>query len=283
MKFNFKNKVVLVTGGGSGIGYVTALAFVQAGARVIIFGRQVTKIKEAAKKISLDGQCEAVVLDVSKVRMVEKVLKNIFKKYKRIDVLVNCAGIYGPIGKHHENNLGFWKEAVEINLLGTVNCVHSVLPFMLKCKAGKIINLSGGGAVQPFPNFSAYATSKAAIVRYTENLAQEYKNNNIQINAIAPGAVNTIFLDQVLKAGKRSVGKDFYQKSLQQKQSGGDSPKIAAELILSLASSDNKLTGKLISAKWDAWQKFGKEYIKELNLSNEFTLRRIDNKYFKQV
>jgi NAD(P)-dependent dehydrogenase (short-subunit alcohol dehydrogenase family) len=280
MKKLFENKIAVVTGGGSGIGFAAAKAFAGAGAQVIILGRQAGKLKAAQKKIQQLGLCEAYTVDVSKTEDVEKVFKALEKKFKHLDVLVNCAGIYGPIGAHHKNDLGLWKSALEINLFGTVNCVHSVLPVMLKQKAGKIVNLSGGGAVQPFPNFSAYAVSKAAVVRFTENLAEEYNHKNIQINAIAPGAVNTLFLDLVMKAGPENAGKEFYKKSLGQKQTGGDSPDLAAELIVWLASPENKLTGKLISAKWDPWRRLAKTKIALLNNNNRYTLRRIDNKYF---
>lgn len=280
MKKPFENKTIVITGGGSGIGFAAAQAFAGAGAQVVILGRQAGKLKSAQKKIQQLGLCEAYTVDVSKTEAVEKAFKALKKKFKHLDVLVNCAGIYGPIGAHHKNDLGLWKSALEINLFGTVNCVHSVLPVMLKQKAGKIINLSGGGAVQPFPNFSAYAVSKAAVVRFTENLAEEYRHKNIQINAIAPGAVNTLFLDLVIKAGPENAGKEFYKKSLEQKQSGGDSAEVVAELILSLASPANKLTGKLISAKWDAWRKFNKAEVVKLNQNSQYTLRRVDNKYF---
>lgn len=214
-----------------------------------------------------------------------RLLSKKFKKtYKKIDVLINCAGVYGPIGQFHTNNLQDWQSAVQINLLGTANVCHAFLPLMLKKKKGKIVNLSGGGAVQPFPNFSSYAVSKAAVVRFTENLAKEYKDKNIQVNAVSPGAINTLFLDQVIKAGAKKVGTEFYQKSVEQKKTGGDSPELAAELMLFLCSKfAHNLTGKLIAAKWDSWKNFTKEQVEKFNQKSDFSLRRIDNKYFKEV
>lgn len=276
MKFNFKYKTVVITGGASGIGLSTAKAFSKAGATVFILGRDQTKLKAAKAQIK---NSQILSIDVSKIESVTKA----FKKIGKIDVLVNCAGIYGPIGQFHENDLKHWQEAIVTNLFGTVSSCYAALPIMLKNGAGKIINLSGGGAVQPFPNFSAYATSKVAVVRFTENLAKEYEKQNIQINCIAPGAINTKFLDQVLQAGVKKVGKDFFEKSLAQKTSGGDSPELAAELILFLASQKNKLSGRIVSAKWDDWQKWDNKKIKQINNSQDYTLRRIDNKYFKSV
>ncbi len=284
MKYNFSNKVVVITGGGSGIGLVMGHAFAQAGAKVIILGRDKEKLKTAQKKIQAVGFCDYRLLDVSNIKQVQKVFLGINKDYARLDILVNCAGVYGPIGRLHENDISFWQEALKINLFGTVDCVHTALPFMLKQKKGKIINLSGGGAVQPFPNFSAYATSKAAVVRFTENIAEEYKDKNIQINAIAPGAINTTFLKQVLKAGSAKAGKDFYNKSVVQNKSGGDSPEVAAELVLFLCSpAAQNITGKLISAKWDLWQKWNLKQLNDIKHSSQYTLRRIDNKYFKAI
>jgi len=281
-KYNFKGQVVLITGGGSGIGKIAAAAFVAAGAHVVIAGRDQVKLKKAASDITqTGGVCSYIIVDVANIASAKALVKKVVFKFSRIDILVNCAGVYGPIGQLHENLLKEWSDTLSINLLGTVNVVHEVLPVMLKQKKGKIINLSGGGAVQPFPNFSAYATSKAAIVRFTETVAKEYESKNIHINAIAPGAINTIFLEKVLLA-RDKAGKDFYEKSLNQKKTGGDSPKAAAGLMLFLCSPRaGNLTGKLVSAKWDLWKNFTPEKISGINKSSELTLRRIDNKYFK--
>src|SRR2546422_5106215 len=137
------------------------------------------------------------------------------EKFGRIDVLVNAAGIYGPIGPLVENDLEEWVQAVQINLLGAVYCMHAWLPRMLARGKGVVINFSGGGAVAPFPRFSAYSASKAAVVRLTETVAEEVKDSGVRINAIAPGAVNTRLLDQILAAQDRA-GQEFYAKALEQ-------------------------------------------------------------------
>lgn len=125
-------------------------------------------------------------------------IKEVSKLYvKDGDVVVNCAGIYGPIGKFHGNNLKDWHQTIEVNLLGTVNVCHAVLK---KMKRGKIINMSGGGAFYPRPKFSAYATSKAAVVRFTETIAKEYPK--IQINCIAPGFIRSKMTKNIQKSRK---------------------------------------------------------------------------------
>jgi 3-oxoacyl-[acyl-carrier protein] reductase len=282
--YNFKNQVAIVTGGGSGIGQSVAVAFAKAGARVAILGRDIKKLTESQKQIQEHNLCAIYRANVSNPITVQKTIRKIYKQFKRIDVVVNGAGLYGPIGQFHTNDLTSWHGAIAVNLLGTVNVCHAALPLMLKQKHGKIINFSGGGAVQPFANFSAYSTSKAAVVRFSENIAKEYERDNIQINVIAPGAINTAVLDQVLKTGIKKVGKEFYEKSLEQKRTGGDNVETAAELVLFLCSPhSHNLTGKLISAKWDRWQNWNRKSIEKIKKSSLYTIRRIDNKYFRQA
>jgi 3-oxoacyl-[acyl-carrier protein] reductase len=154
---------------------------------------------------------------------------------------------------------------------------------MLKQRRWKIVNFAGGGAVQPFPNFSAYAASKAGVVRLTENLAKEYQARNIQINAVSPGIIHTKLREDLLKAGVKKVGKEYFKNAVKIKKLGGDDPEKVADLVLFLSSPKNKLTGKLISAKWDHWQKFNSGKINKLNKTSEYTLRRIDGRNFEEI
>ena len=277
-----KDKIAVVTGGSRGIGKAVVQSLVAGGCKVIAISRsaqELATLKEEIEKTGFVIDVEAA--DVSDYDQVEKMVSEVIKKFGTVDILVNAAGIYGPIGLFGDNDIKKWSQALQINLLGAVNCAHAVLPTMTKNKSGKIINFSGGGAVNSFPHFSAYATSKAAVVRFTENLAAEYKDFNIQVNAVAPGAVNTKLLSEVLAAGPEKAGKGFYEKSVKQQQEGGEDPKLAADLILFLISGS--LTGKLISAKWDNWKEWDEAGIERINNSAEYTLRRIDNKYFKQI
>src|SRR5205807_6845166 len=126
-----------------------------------------------------------------------------------------------------------------VNLLGTALMTRAVLPLLRAQGYGKIINLSGGGATAPLPRFSAYAASKAAVVRLTETLACELKDDHIDINAIAPGALNTRLLDDVLTAGPDKVGQDFYDRSVKQHEQGGASLARGAALATYLASAES--------------------------------------------
>ncbi|MEK7382583.1 MAG: SDR family oxidoreductase, partial [Elusimicrobiota bacterium] len=126
--------------------------------------------------------------------------------------------------------------------------------------------------------FSAYAVSKAAIVRFAETLAEEVRGQGIDVNAIAPGALNTRLLDEVLAAGPEKAGGQFFERSSKQKESGGAPLGVAAELAAFLASDQSDgITGKLISAVWDDWARWP-EHIDELRSSDVYTLRRISGR-----
>ncbi len=148
---------------------------------------------------------------------------------------------------------------------------------MIRAGRGKIINFSGGGATSPLCRFSAYGVSKAAVVRLTETLAEEVKEFNIQVNAIAPGAVDTKLQDLVLAAGERAG--DLLQRirRLRETGEGGTPREVPAELALFLASDDSrKLTGRLISAPNDKWESWTEERIEQVMSQPWFTLRRMD-------
>ncbi|HYT95488.1 MAG TPA: SDR family oxidoreductase, partial [Gemmataceae bacterium] len=139
----------------------------------------------------------------------------------------------------------------------------------------KIIVLSGGGATKPMPFLSAYAATKAAVVRFVETLAGEVAEFGIDCNSVAPGALNTRLLEEVLRAGPEVVGRSFYEASLRQQATGGDGLEQGAALCVFLASrASDGITGRLISAKWDRWSDLpGRR--EELRRSDIYTLRRI--------
>jgi NAD(P)-dependent dehydrogenase (short-subunit alcohol dehydrogenase family) len=135
--------------------------------------------------------------------------------------------------------------------------------------------LFSGGGQGALPNFSSYVTSKGAIWRLTETVAAEVLENQIYINAIAPGAVNTRFLDDLLKAGPEKVGEAFYRKALEQQKSGGVPPEKATELALYLLSEKSKgLSGKILSALWDPYPSFVD--LDKITQSDLYTMRRKD-------
>ena len=168
-----------------------------------------------------------------------------------------------------------WEDAVAINLFGVVHCCRAALPFMRKQRYGRIIVLSGGGATAPLPRISAYAASKAAVVRFVETLALEVHDDGIVVNSIAPGALNTRLLDQVLEAGPDVVGEEFHRRMEQEKERGGTPLEVGAALVRFLASPQSAdVSGKLISAVWDPWQDLPAMQDRLMS-SDVYTLRRI--------
>jgi 3-oxoacyl-[acyl-carrier protein] reductase len=153
--------------------------------------------------------------------------------------------------------------------------MQQVLPHMMARHQGKVVNLSGGGATSPRPNFSAYGASKAALVRLTETVAEEVRSYNIQVNAVAPGAINTRMLYEVLQAGEAAGGE--LEAAQRQEAEGGASAEVAARLTAFLVSpASDKLSGKLISAPHDGWQSWTNAELDRLSAKPWFTLRRMD-------
>lgn len=272
-------KSAIITGANQGLGYEIAKHFVLAGADVMLCARNVELLKEAQQHLLPLTKNQSKVLiqatDVSKKEQVDALIATTLTLLGKIDILVANAGIYGTKGPIEEIDWDEWSQAIDINLKGTVLQCRAVLPHFKQKRYGKIIVLSGGGATKPMPFLSAYATSKAAVVRFAETLAEEVKEFNIDVNTIAPGALNTRLLSEILEAGPEKVGKTFYEQSLKQKEQGGTSLDVGASLCTFLASSESdQITGKLISAVWDPWKKLP-EYLDELKNSDIYTLRRI--------
>lgn len=278
-----KDKVAIITGGARGIGRAIAILFAGEGAKVVITSRTLSELKNTAEQIrSKNSNIVLVRADISKQKDVDNLIKQAIRNFNKIDILVNNAGTVGPIGPAAEINIKDWISTINVNLIGTFLCIKAVLPHMIKQGGGKIINLSGGGAVFPRPYFSAYSASKAAVIRLTETLAKELKKYNIQINAVAPGSVRTNMTEEIIKAGKRA-GKKEIEDARRCLKTGGISPFKAAELALFLVSSDSDgITGKLISAEWDDWRNFARKINKIMN-SSLYSMRRIDGRYFKEA
>jgi 3-oxoacyl-[acyl-carrier protein] reductase len=213
--------------------------------------------------------------DVSRVEDVERLADFAFTKHGCIEILVNNAGVGGPMGCIEEVDWAEWTSAIEINLYGPVMMCRALLPHFKKNQHGKIINLSGGGATAPMPRLSAYAASKSALVRVTETIAHETIGYGIDVNAVAPGALKTRMLQEMIDAGPDKVGAEYHDRIRKLSEEGGASLERAAELCAFLASEEsNGITGKLLSAVWDPWEDLPK-YIGKLKTSEIYTLRRI--------
>jgi 3-oxoacyl-[acyl-carrier protein] reductase len=270
---------VLITGGNQGLGLEIARHFAQEGADLALCARDEAKLAAAAAELrSIAGAGQRIFArkcDVSSPADVQAFAEAAIAELGSVQVLINNAGIYGPKGPSESVNWEEWKRAMEINLYGVLLPCRVLIPHLKAQGRGKIINLSGGGATSPMPNISAYAASKAAVVRLTETLAGELASHHIDVNAVAPGALNTRLLEEVLQAGPESVGEAFYKKAIKQKETGGTPPDLAAKLCAYLASSESDgITGKLISAQWDPWKDLA-AHREALAKSDIYTLRRI--------
>ena len=274
-----QGRTAIITGASQGLGLEIAMQYVAAGASVIICARDEGMLSDAAdvlkRSASNDQVISHIVADVAESESVDALIDFAIDKMGRIDILVNNAGIYGPKGPTDSVDWAQWVQAINVNLLGSVLMCRAVITHMKRQGYGKIVQLSGGGATNPLPNLSSYAVSKAGIVRFIETLAIEAAEYGIDANAIAPGALNTRMLDEVLASGPEAVGNEFYERALQQKASGGAGLEKGASLAVFLGSAGSDgITGKLISAIWDPWEELDR-YKADLEDSDIYTLRRI--------
>jgi 3-oxoacyl-[acyl-carrier protein] reductase len=270
----------VITGANQGLGRVIAEHFVRAGASVLITARGAALLKQTAEELAPlatypGQQILTRVADVSSESDCNATAVQVLAELENPCVLVNNAGVYGPFGLIEDNDWSEWVKSIEINLFGTILMCRAFLPHMRAARYGKIINLSGGGATAPLPRISSYAASKAAVVRFTETLAEETRSAGIDVNAIAPGALNTRLMDDLIAAGPEKVGTAFFEKMTKTRDSGGTPLDKGAALTVFLASAaSDGITGRLLSAVWDDWANLpGKRA--ELAASDIYTLRRI--------
>jgi NAD(P)-dependent dehydrogenase (short-subunit alcohol dehydrogenase family) len=269
----------LITGGSQGLGRAIAEQYLREGASVMICARDeklLSATRAELEKMAGPGQkVLSQPCDISAESEVNVLVASALRQLGSLHVLVSNAGIYGPMGPTESVDLKEWSRAVEINLYGVLLPCRALVPHFKKAGRGKIIVVSGGGATNPMPNISAYAASKAAAVRLMETLAEELKPHHVDVNAIAPGALKTRLVEEVLRAGPEKVGTAFYAKNVKWAEEGATPLALGAKLCVYLASTESDgITGKLISAQWDPWAKL-QEHREELANSDIYCLRRI--------
>ena len=222
---NLAGKRALITGGGKGIGKAIALCFAEHGADIAVIGRHTASLQEVADAVRKIGRhAIAARADITKVSEVERASAEIFGEFSRIDILVNNAGmsIEKPLV---ELSIEEWDQIVNVNLRGTVLCTKAVLPSMIKCGNGVIINIASAAGLRGLPGSTAYSASKAGVVAFTQALGDEVRSSGIRVNTICPGPVDTPML-------QKSNVRDYILKT------GGDlsSPEDVARTALYLSS-----------------------------------------------
>lgn len=275
----FRAKTVVVTGASRGLGLSIAQGFWDAGADLFLVARSAQRLEEIAGELRSRG-CEGqragfVADDLGAPDAPRRIFAALRSFGRRLDVLINNAAILGPIGPLAENDPQEWGRTLQVNLAAPAALCREAVPWMRQLGGGAILNISGGGATSPRPNFSAYAAAKAGLVRLSETLAAEVSGSGIRVNCIAPGAMNTEMHEAVLRAGPGPVGEQEYRKAVEQAKQGGMRMEIPAALAVYLASeASSRITGRLISAAWDPWRTLHL-HDEELAASDIYTLRRI--------
>ncbi|MGB9366380.1 MAG: SDR family NAD(P)-dependent oxidoreductase [Xanthobacteraceae bacterium] len=268
----------IITGASLGLGAAIAEAFAAEGAALMLCARNPAELEEQRAKLAAAYPGSRVVAhraDVSDKGDVDSVFAGAANAFGKLDIVVNNAGVYGPMGTIETIDWDEWVRAIAINLNGLVYCCRKAVEVFKPQRYGKIINLSGGGATNPLPGISAYAASKAAVVRFTETLALEVKEFGIDVNAVAPGALATRLTDQLIAAGPDRVGASLHERMSKLQQDGGTPLSVGASLCAYLASAESDgVTGRLIAAQWDPWP-FSGDVKSDIDKSDIYTLRRI--------
>lgn len=270
---------VVITGASRGLGKKIAEKFWFAGADLALIARDRDVLKKMADELKPNARedqiIEFFVCDLADLKALSELIEKIKDKFGNPEILINNAGIQGPVGPLHENNFEDWQKCLNVILLAPVLLSRGFVPAMINKRYGKIINISGGGATKARPNFTSYATSKCGLVRFTETLAEEIKEFGVYANCVAPGTMKSEITREIIKAGAEKAGEYEYNTALKLLNSSDLMQNKAADLVLLLASDDsNGITGKLISTVWDPWDELP-EHLDDLKNSDVYTLRRI--------
>ncbi len=271
-----EGRVAVITGSGRGIGRAIALAYAREGAKLALAARNESELQETVSVVSeLGAEALAVRTDVTSQKDTERLADRVVERFGRIDLLVNNAGNSGPVGPLQGNDIADWVNTINVNLTGTFLVCRAIVPVMLEQSGGKIINLSGAGATNAWSNMSAYCSSKAAVVRLTEVLAQELDGKGITVNALGPGSVHTSMWDKMTEQAAQAGADFIHELGLRVTSGGGASIDECAELAVWLASDESgALTGRLISAATDDFRGLPPR-IAEIMGGDAYTLRRV--------
>jgi NAD(P)-dependent dehydrogenase (short-subunit alcohol dehydrogenase family) len=262
-------QVAVVTGGGRGIGRAIAATLSAAGMTTAILARSASEIEETARTIEESGgQARPFVTDVTDAAAVRKAITEIERTFGSVSLLINNAAIPGPIGPFCETDAEQWWRTLDTNLRGVMLCSRAVLPGMIARRKGRIINIGSSGL--PIAYFSAYATSKAALVRFTETVAAEVKPHGVSMFAMGPGTVRTSMAELSLRSSDGQKWLPWFKRIFDQ---GLDVPaERPSRLVLELASGRaDSLSGRFLSI-WDDLDSLLRN-VKQIEERNLYSLR----------
>jgi len=240
-----KNKIVIVTGAGSGIGKATAIHFAKHGAIVVVSDINLESAKKVAEEIVTNGgKSRPIKVNVAKFEEVNNLIKTTVEEFGRLDVIVNNAGIGPNLLRTHESSLEDWDRVIAVNQTGVFYCMKLALVQFLKQGGGTIVNIASLAGLKASPNNISYSASKFAVVGMTKSVAMEYATKNIRINAVCPGYTESALLDQIIAAKPEM---DAILKSVIPMKRYGKAEEIA-EAAVWLASDNTKfITGQTIT------------------------------------
>ena len=195
-KYNFKNRIAVVTGGAQGFGLAITKRIIQSDGKVVIWDIDKEAIENAKKEINSDNFSFQLV-NVTDFKAIEASVQELEKKFGKIDIFVNNAGITGMKAKVWDFPLEEWKKVIELNLNSTFYCCKAIVPHMIKNNYGRIINIASIAGKEGNPNASAYSTSKAGVIGLTKSLGKELADKNIAVNCVTPAAAKTRIFDQM--------------------------------------------------------------------------------------
>lgn len=238
-----RGEVAIITGGGRGLGRASAILMAKEGASVVIASRTVSELKETAQQIeSFGGKVIYVKADISKKRDIDRIMDKTISKFGKIDILMNNAAVIGPVAPIYEVKESLWKYTIDTNLTGPYMLSRAVLPYMIRHRKGKIINVTSGLGLMVMPLFGVYSITKAGLIHLTKVMAEELRDYNIQVNGLDPGVMDTKMQKDVRDLGPNILGEEIYREflSLDLKP-----PQQVARLALFLASSESdRITGE---------------------------------------
>lgn len=270
-----ENRVAIITGAGRGIGRDIALGFAKEGARLVLAARTTTQLAETAKQAEALGAPTLVItVDISNQSQVERMVQQTLEEFETIDILINNAGIIGPMRTLEQTDPSDWIQTIQTNFIGTYLCCRAVLPVMLQQNRGKIINMSGGGASGDVHKYlSAYSSSKAATLKLTEVMSLELADRNIQVNTVEPGLFRTQMAEELIRGMGESGGSDYYKRY--DKIFSGEGPlEQLLELAVFLGSeASGELSGRVIST--DDFSPEFQSKIPEIMASDAYKVRRV--------